>query len=136
MKKTVLLLSFFAVFAFALELTAQGRRSTSTAMTRESDGTYIVNTTTLAKDVRGYRGNTPLKIYIKKDKVVKVEALPNKETPSFFAKVRAQLLSKWDGMKTKKASTAKVDGATGATYSSKAVKENVKRGVNYYMNNK
>ena len=36
-------------------------------MTKEN-GVYIVNTTTLAKNVRGYRGTTPLKIYIKKDR--------------------------------------------------------------------
>lgn len=136
MKKITLTLLLLAVIAFALELTAQGSRKASTAITREADGTYVVNTTTLAKDVRGFRGSTPVKIYIKKDKIVKVEALPNRETPSFFARVRAQLMSKWDGMKTKKAVSATVDGATGATYSSKAVKENVKRGVTYYLKNK
>ena len=37
------------------------------AMTKMADGSYVVNTTTLANDVKGYRGTTPLKITIKKD---------------------------------------------------------------------
>ena len=47
------------------------------AMIKMADGSYVVNTTTLAKDVKGYRGTTPLKITIKKDKVEKIEALKN-----------------------------------------------------------
>ncbi|MBQ8657399.1 MAG: FMN-binding protein [Prevotella sp.] len=104
-------------------------------MTKEK-GTYIVNTTTLAKDVRGYRGSTPLKIYIKKNKIEKVEALKNHETPDYFEEVEAVLLPKWKGMTVKKALTTEVDGVTGATFSSKAVKENVKRGLEYYQKNK
>ena len=106
------------------------------AMSKLPDGTYVVNTTTLAKDVRGFRGNTPLNIYIKSGKVVKVEALSNQETPNFFNKVKQGLLQKWNGMKATKVSTTNVDGVTGATFSSKAVKENVKRGVKYYMAHK
>lgn len=105
-------------------------------MSKLSDGTYVVNTTTLAKDVRGFRGNTPLNIYIKAGKVVKIEALSNQETPNFFNKVKQGLLQKWNGMKTTKASSANIDGVTGATFSSKAVKENVKRGVKYYIAHK
>ena len=41
-------------------------------MKKEKDGTYIVNTTTLAQDVEGYNGPTPLEIHIKKNKIVKV----------------------------------------------------------------
>ena len=62
-----------------------------------------------------------------------IKALANQETPKFFNKVKQGLLNKWNGMKVKKAHTAQVDGVTGATYSSKAVKENVKRGISYYL---
>ena len=111
---------------------AKSNNHSSEAMTKQADGTYVVNTTTLAKDVRGFRGNTPLNIYIKGNKVVKIEPLANQETPNFFNKVKTGLLKKWYGMKVSKASSADVDGVTGATFSSKAVKENVKRGVKYY----
>ena len=106
-----------------------------TVMTQEK-GVYVVNTTTLAADVEGYVGATPLKIYIKKNKVLRIEALKNEETPKYFLKLKKHLLPKWDGMTVKKALKADVDGVTGATYSSDAVKENVKRGLQYYQKNK
>ena len=106
-----------------------------TVMTQEK-GVYVVNTTTLAADVEGYVGATPLKIYIKKNKVLRIEALKNQETPKYFLKVKKHLLPQWDGMTVKKALKADVDGVTGATFSSDAVKENVKRGLQYYQKNK
>ena len=102
----------------------------------KKDGVYIVNTTKLGADVQGYNGPTPLNIYIKDDKIQKVEALPNDETPGFFQRVQNELLSKWNGMDVKKAATAEIDAVTGATYSSNAVKENVKIGVQYYQKHK
>lgn len=104
-------------------------------MTKE-DGMTVINTTTLGKSVEGYNGNTPLKIYIQKDKVVKIEALKNHETPKYFALVKKALLEKWNGKKVKEAKTLKVDAVTGATYSSEAVIENVKLGLDYYQKNK
>ena len=96
----------------------------------------VINTTTLGKSVEGYNGNTPLKIYIQKDKVVKIEALKNHETPKYFALVKKALLEKWNGKKVKDAKALKVDAVTGATYSSEAVIENVKLGMDYYQKNK
>ncbi|GAB6982424.1 FMN-binding protein [Prevotella dentasini] len=102
-------------------------------MRRQADGTYVVNTASLAPNVRGFRGATPLEVYIKNGKVVKVEALANHETPKFFAKVKTALLPKFSGMKVSKAAgAAGVDGVTGATLSSKAVKANVAAAVAYY----
>ncbi len=49
-------------------------------ITREG-ATTIVNTTTIGKSIEGYAGPTPLKIYIEKDKVVKVETLRSQEGP-------------------------------------------------------
>ena len=104
-------------------------------MTKEN-GTTVINTTTLGKDVQGYLGTTPLKIYIEKNKVVKIEALKNQETPKYFIKVKKALLDKWNGLKVKDAKNLKVDAVTGATYSSDAVIENVKLGLDYYQNHK
>ena len=115
---------------------ATTRSSHSEVMTKEADGTYIINTTTLGKDIRGFRGNTPLSIYIKKGKIVEIKPLANQETPNYFNKVKQGLLNKWNGMKASKAATAQVDGVTGATFSSKAVKENVTRGIAYYQKHK
>ena len=97
---------------------------------------YIINTSTISKGVKGYLGNTPLKIYITNNKIDKIEALPNKETPKYFLKVKNQMLDKWNGMTVTKALTADVDGVTGATFSSDAVKKNVKMGLEYYKAHK
>ena len=100
-------------------------------MTKEN-GMTVINTTTLGKDVQGFLGTTPVKIYIQKNKIVKIEALKNQETPKYFLKVKKHLLDKWNGVKVKDAKKMKVDAVTGATYSSKAVIENVQLGLDYY----
>ena len=104
-------------------------------MTKE-DGMYVVNTTTLGKDVIGYASTVPLKVYIKKNKVEKVEALKNQESPKYFAKVKKALLNKWDGLKVKEAASLQVDGVTGATFSSEALIKNVQLGLEYYQSHK
>lgn len=136
MKGKARILAAWLSIVFVGNMIAKTEYTNNEAMVKLADGTYVVNTTTLAKDVRGFRGATPLNIYIKNNKVVKVEALANQETPNFFNKVKQGLLQKWNGMKVAKASTVQVDGMTGATFSSKSVKENVKRGVKYYMAHK
>ena len=132
MKKKAFMATFCIVSASTLLMSAMPDDS---IMTKEN-GTYIVNTTKLASDVEGYEGTTPLKIYIKADKIEKIEALKNDETPSYFAKVKKLLLDKWNGMTVSKAISAEIDGVTGATFSSKAVKENVRRGLEYYKKHK
>ncbi len=117
----------------AVSATTYTEGNKTKAMSRKSDGTYVVNTTKIAKSVKGFAGQTPLKIYIKSGKVVKVEALPNNETAGIFSKVTRDLLNKWNGMKVEKAAENDIDGVSGATYSSKAVKQNVKIGAKYYL---
>ena len=121
--------------AALLALLLQGAQAQE-PMTRQADGTYVVNTTTLARDVEGYNGPTPLEIHILKNKIVKVVALANQETPKYFARVKRQLLPLFEGLKTSKVAKTEVDGVSGATFSSKAVKENVRRGVAYYQKHK
>ncbi len=121
----------FAALAVLLMSMAKG----DGVITKEK-GVYVINTTTLAKDVRGYRGTTPLKIYVKKNKIQKIEALKNRETPDYFEEVEAVMFPKYQGLTVKKALSAPVDGVTGATLSSKAVRENVKRGLEYYLKEK
>lgn len=127
MKKIVLM----AMLVMAtVNITAQD------VMKKQADGTYVVNTTTLAKDVVGYKSTTPVEIYILKNKIVKIVPLRNTETPKYFAKVKNQMVPVWAGMKVSKAASVQVDGVTGATMSSDAVRENVKRGLDYYKKHK
>ncbi len=105
-------------------------------MRKEKDGTYVVNTTTLAKDVKGYMGATPVEVYIKKNKIVKVVMLKRQETPKYNARVKKNMLPLYEGVKITKKSTVDVDGVTGATFTSNAVKENVTRALQYYWQHK
>ena len=134
--KKIVIKTFSCCSLIVAALTMQSWMAGDQTMTKEN-GTTVINTTTLGKDVQGYLGTTPLKIYIeKKNKVVKIEALKNQETPKYFIKVKKALLEKWNGLKVKDAKALKVDAVTGATYSSEAVIENVKLGLDYYQNHK
>ena len=130
MKKT---LTIIAGLLLAVVLTSADKNPK--VMTKEN-GVYVVNTTEIAKDVEGYNGPTPLKVYIKGGKIEKIEYLSNDETPKYWNAVVKHMQGKWDGKTVKEAKTMKVDGRTGATYSSDAVKENVKRALDYYEKNK
>ena len=131
MKKNMTISALALCMAMVL-MSAKGDDET---MSKEN-GSYVVNTTKIAADVRGYQGATPLKIYIKRNKIEKIEGLSNDETPKHWAKVKKLLLDKWNGLTVDKALKTDVDVVTGATISSKAVKENVKRGLEYYKKNK
>lgn len=106
-------------------------------MRKEKDGTYVVNTTTLANDVDGYAGPTPVEVYIKKNKIVKVVPLKTMDGPKYVAKVKNGMLTKYEGMKIeKKAPLPKVDGVTGATFTSDAMRQNIVRAIEYYQKHK
>ena len=120
----------------ALAATLQSALPKGDDIITKEDGMIVVNTTELGKDVVGYVATTPLKIYIQKNKVVKIEALKNQETPKYFIKVKKQLLDKWNDKKVSEAAKMKVDGVTGATFSSDAVIKNVQLGLEYYQKKK
>ena len=126
-KNNIMIAAVAAAVAFGL----MSLRPADDVVTKEN-GLTVVNTTTLAEDIEGYAGPTPLKIYIKGSKVEKIEALKNLETPKYFALIKRDLLSKWNGLAVKKAAAQQVDVVTGATYTSEAVIENVRRGLDYY----
>lgn len=132
MKKNAKFLILFSILSLTtMSLSAQEQKD---VITKEK-GMTIINTTTLADDIEGYAGPTPVKIYINKSqKIEKVEALKNLETPKYFALLK-DLLNSWNGLTVKKAAQAEVDVVTGATYSSEAVIDNVRRGIEYYNKN-
>lgn len=97
----------------------------------QPDGTFVVNTRVLAKDVQGYGGPVPLKIHIGKDgRLTAIEAEPNAESPSFFDRAK-ELFSRWQGKTIDEAMAEDVDAVSGATFSSKAIIRNVQRGLAY-----
>ena len=127
MKKTLLSVLLAVAFVTA---------SAQDVMRKEKDGTYVVNTTTLAQDVEGYNGPTPVEVYIKKNKIVKVVPLKSQEGPKYVAKVKKDMLPKYEQMNVKKGTVQDVDAVTGATFTSKAVQENISRAVAYYKKHK
>ncbi|WP_308243290.1 FMN-binding protein [uncultured Prevotella sp.] len=128
MKKNLMSVAV-ATFAFIL----MGAGVSKNAI-KYKNGIAIVNTSSIVK-ARGLNSKTPIKIYIKGNKITKIESLPNQETPAVFASAE-RLLKKFIGKSVDEASTMKVDGVSGATYSSKALIQNVKGGLNYYKENK
>lgn len=95
-----------------------------------ADGTMVVNTTRLGGDIVGYAGPVPLEISLKGGVVTDVRALDNAETKDFFDQATT-LLGKWRGKTIDEAAGMKVDAVSGATYSSKAIIGNVRRGLGY-----
>ena len=131
MKKTFL--TFIAALALTLAANADN------VMKKTADGTYVVNSTTLCK-AKGYAGATPVEVHIKDGKVVKVVPLAHKEGKAYFARVDKNLIKKVSGQKVSKAkklaTEAKVDGCTGATFTTKAVQQNIKAALDYYQKHK
>ncbi len=131
MKKKLIFPALLAVVAMGVLMSA---KPGDKVMTKEN-GVTVVNTTSLTKNVRGYMASTPVKIYIKGNKIQKVEALKNQETPKYFARAK-KLLAEYEGKNVNKAQKLQVDAVSGATLSSKALMKNVEEGLKYYKENK
>ena len=133
------LLTAAMALCIALVADAQGTtgatRMEEQVMTVQKDGSYVVNTTTLSKEVKGYKGTTPLKITVKDDIITAITPLRNRETAEYFQQAQAAL-QQWVGKGVSEAQALQVDGVTGATLSFDALKENVRLGLEYYQKNK
>ena len=129
----IMMRTFITLLLMAAFVTAEAQQ----VMRKEKDGTYVVNTTTIANDVEGYAGPTPVEVYIKKNAIVKVVPLKTMDGPKYVAKVKNQMLTKYEGMKVeKKNPLPKVDGVTGATFTSDAMREHINRAIAYYQKHK
>ncbi len=97
-----------------------------------SDGTRVINSTSLASDIIGFAGRTPLELYVKDGKITRVEYLGNSESQDFWEMIlKANLSERWNGMSLEEAARSEVDGVSGATYSAVAVIGNVRRAAEY-----
>jgi len=126
---------YYLLFTILFSLLVMSFIAVDDTMTKE-DGAFVINTTTLGKDVEGYAGPTPLKVYIRKNKVEKIEFLKSQETPKYYVKVKKALQEMWNGKSVKDAKTLQVDVVTGATFSSEAVIKNVQLALDYYQQHK
>lgn len=130
------LLFGIAVMMAAVSAFAFNSRRADDGLNPAKQDTVVVNTTDICKNVIGYNGPTPLIIKVVNNVVVKVEALPNKETPKFFRMVeKGGLLQAPIGLTVEKASEKPYDAVSGATYSSIAVIRNIKMGLKHLKDN-
>ena len=104
------------------------RSAVADTLQRLPDGTSVIRTLQLGKNITGYGGPVPLKIYVKDKKVAKIVAEKNHETPEFFHEA-SRLLVAWNGKTIAEAQQMKVDAVSGATFSSKAIIGNVEQGL-------
>jgi hypothetical protein len=102
---------------------------------QSSSGKIVISTQEIAKDIKGYGGAIPLKITIVNGKISEIEALQNAETPAFFERVRNEVIPKWIGVSVEDGLHTDVDGVTGATYSSNATNETIRRALQEVANN-
>lgn len=90
---------------------------------------YVVASKAYAPHVKGFRGATPVLIYIDKSKTIKCfYALPNNETGNYMSRAM-EVLGKWKGKKTKSVAHMTPDAISGATYSSNSLTQNVKAAI-------
>lgn len=91
---------------------------------------FVVNTEKLGKEVMGYAGSTPVEIHVVEGRIEKIVALPNSETPAYFQRVQeSPIFTSLVGKTVKEASEVQLDAVSGATWSSKAVIENIRLGL-------
>ena len=96
----------------------------------KNQDTLRINTTDLCEDVIGFNGPTPVEITVVKGVVTKVEPLQNREGPRYMQAIRESgLFEKLVGKTMEEAKAVELDAVTGATFSSKALIENIKRGI-------
>lgn len=84
---------------------------------------FAVKSSPYSDRIVGFMGPTPLLIALGTDgRVLKVEALENSESRSYFDSViNSGLLGKWNGLTPQEAAEKQVDAVSGATYSSRSV---------------
>lgn len=89
----------------------------------------VIYTGEIGKKVIGYNGPTPLNITITGGKISKIEVLDNEESPRYLDKATAKVFPQFIGKTVKQALNVKADGATGATYTSEALIQNIRLGL-------
>ncbi|MBR0285725.1 MAG: FMN-binding protein [Bacteroidales bacterium] len=126
MKKAILILGILAV----LGSTCLMSTSCGTNAGAKGADTLKVNTTELGAEVIGFNGITPVEISVHKGVITKIEALPNQESPRYFqAVLESGLLEKLVGKTVKEAKATELDAVSGATFSSEALIQNIRLGL-------
>ena len=109
-----IVVAFAAIAAMTLSVAAQNK---------------VIYTGELGKKVIGYNGPTPLNITIQNGKIAKIEVLENEESPRYLDKATSKIFPQYIGKTVNQALKVKADIASGATYTSDALIENIRLGL-------
>lgn len=127
MKKTLIIAAIMLLVAGTASLDARSKKTTKKKSTAST--TQVIFTGDIANKVIGYNGTTPLNITVKNGVIENIEALENQETPSYFNRATKKVFPQYIGKTVAEAKKLEADVATGATYSSKALIQNIQMGL-------
>ena len=103
-------------------------------VTHNSDGSTTITTVEIGHEIKAYGGRLPLNVTFKDDVIKKVEILENKETPDYLERVEREMLPKFTDLPITEIDN--IDGVSGATFTSKALRRNIKVAAEYYEKTK
>ena len=125
------------VFRYSVdEIFTQTKETDNTPIeTLLEDGTKVINSASLGKDVAGFGGYTPVSLYVKDGKVVRVEIGENNEDPVYLnTALDNGTISRWIGMSIEEVASSTPDAVSGATLSSVAIGHNIIKAAQYGAN--
>ncbi len=126
MKKSIIIAAIMLLVAGTVSLDARTKKSTKKA---KASSTQVIYTGDIANKVIGYNGTTPLNITVKNGVIENIEVLPNQESPSYLKRAKDKVLPQYIGKTVAEAKKLNADIATGATYTSKALIQNIQMGL-------
>ena len=126
MKKSIIIAAIMLLVAGTVSLDARTKKSTKKA---KASTTQVIYTGDIANKVIGYNGTTPLNITVKNGVIENIEVLPNQESPGYLKRAKDKVLPQYIGKTVAEAKKLNADVATGATYTSKALIQNIQMGL-------
>lgn len=126
MKKTIIIAAIMLLVAGTTSLDARTKKS---AKSKKASTSQVIYTGDIANKVIGYNGTTPLNITVKNGIIENIEVLPNQESPAYLKRAKDKVLPQYIGKSVAEAKKLKADIATGATYTSEALIQNIQMGL-------
>jgi len=126
MKKTIIIAAIMLLVAGTASLDARTKKKASKS---KASTTQVIYTGDIAKKVIGYNGPIPLNIIIKSGVIENIEVLENQESPGYLKRAKDKVLPQYIGKTVAEAKKLNADVATGATYTSKALIQNIQMGL-------
>ena len=126
MKKTIIIAAIMLLVTSSVSLDARTKKKTTA---KKASATQVIYTGDIANKVIGYNGTTPLNITVKNGVIESIEVLPNQESPSYLKRAKEKVLPQYIGKTVAQAKKLNADIATGATYTSKALIQNIQMGL-------